>query len=187
MNRYAILKNKSVPQPPQLAKPADKGEEWKDVDVSTSNGLSVLLNGVYKGFVSAEDAAKIIRKEQRRAADAAEIRLSRATEMGREKFRRLSILIMGRYDILKNKPAPRKKSAIGTKYRLKNGIIVKEMWRDREAEPKFGDVVGMLVASVPLDYKNRMFDDVATWHVGQMKIFRGNSSGCGSAYDIVED
>jgi hypothetical protein len=33
--------------------------------------------------------------------------------------------------------------------------------------------------------KNKMFDDVGTWHVGQMKIFRGNS--CGSGYDIIED
>jgi hypothetical protein len=93
---------------------------------------------------------------------------------------------MGRYDILKNKSAPRKKPASGTKYKLKNGIIVKEMWRDMEAEPKFGDVVGMLVASVPSDYKIRMFDDVDTWHVGQMKIFRGNSSGCGPNYDIED-
>jgi len=42
-----------------------------------------------------------------------------------------------------------------------------------------------LVVNVPLDYKNKMFDDVDTWHVGQMKIFRGNS--CGSGYDIIED
>jgi hypothetical protein len=76
MNRYAILKNKSAPQSTE----PKSTEEWEDIDVSTKNGLSVLLDGVYKGFISAEDAAEIIKKEQRRATDAAESRLSRVTE-----------------------------------------------------------------------------------------------------------
>jgi len=86
MNRYAILKNKSAP--PTEPKPTEHFNcSWEDIDVSTKSGLSELLIGVYKGFVSAEDAAKIIRKEQRRVADASESRLSRAMAMERESSR----------------------------------------------------------------------------------------------------
>ena len=100
--------------------------------------------------------------------------------------------IMSRYSILRNQPIKRGQRAKGSvtpSYRLRNGIVVKEIWRDTVTQYP-GDVIKVSVVSVPNEYKQRMpiFDteDSDKWKVGQDRILRECGSSYGPEYEIVE-
>jgi hypothetical protein len=96
---------------------------------------------------------------------------------------------MSRYDILKNRKVARKPTS-GSLYRLKNGIIVQEMWRNIDSRTETSeDVIVMTVKSIPISYRSRpkdIEDGEQDWYRGKSVVYRGNKCNEGSEYDIEE-